>query len=372
MHIIVPALSVSLVIVLVLCLAQAADSGVPVPAASRPASGPVASAPTNQWVDISDPLERKLIADGKKIGWPGKGSAGVGVDPATGDVYLVMSDLGIWRSTDRGATFQRYDDGSATGRCESGYSLQFDPASAGRRMAYIGIWGSSTMTLDGGKTWLRIKDAPARMAVLSVDWSGPEANTLATIVTHSTNTCYVTGDRGQTWTKLGDYNGIGLFDSKTIVATPDAGGIVRSADGGRTWEEVSKLTPTGRAMLIFRDKGYWISKEGLLVSKDKGKTWEVLGKPVDARWGPYFGRDEKHFAVVTPDGFMTTSDAGQTWTLAAPLPNEYWKKRIRDLAKADKANFGQGWFVTFGWDSVADTFYISEMGHPTYRYQRAP
>ena len=46
--------------------------------------------------------------DGKKIGYPGL-TAGVAVDPATGDVYMVVCDQGLWKSTDAGSTFARIE-----------------------------------------------------------------------------------------------------------------------------------------------------------------------------------------------------------------------------------------------------------------------
>ena len=63
-----------------------------------------------KWVSISDGVVAKLTAEGKKIGWPGL-TSGVGVDRTNGDVYMVVCDQGIWKSTDHGATFARIDGG---------------------------------------------------------------------------------------------------------------------------------------------------------------------------------------------------------------------------------------------------------------------
>ena len=66
-----------------------------------------------------------------KPGYPGK-TAGVAVDPATGDVFMVVPDQGLWKSTDHGGTFARVDDKAIGGRCETGFALDFDPA--GKRL----------------------------------------------------------------------------------------------------------------------------------------------------------------------------------------------------------------------------------------------
>src|SRR4051794_7133543 len=99
-----------------------------------------------KWVPISESVTSKV-----KPGYPGKGTAGVAVDPSNGDVYMVVSDQGMWKSTDKGETFTRVDGKAIGGRCETGFALNFDPA--GKRLACFMIYGSCASTDDGGKTW---------------------------------------------------------------------------------------------------------------------------------------------------------------------------------------------------------------------------
>jgi len=63
-----------------------------------------------QWVPISHDVTAKI-----KPGYPGK-TAGVAVDPVTGDVFMVVPDQGIWKSSDHGKSFERVDDGLVSGR----------------------------------------------------------------------------------------------------------------------------------------------------------------------------------------------------------------------------------------------------------------
>ena len=67
-----------------------------------------------EWVNISDTTTAPL-----KPGYGGP-TAGVTVDRASGDVFFVVSDLGLWRSSDHGATFARCDEKNIGGRCETG------------------------------------------------------------------------------------------------------------------------------------------------------------------------------------------------------------------------------------------------------------
>ena len=67
------------------------------------------------WVDISSPIVEKLTAAGQKTAWPGE-TAGVAVDPTSGDVYMIVTGQGVWKSTNIGKTFTRVDGGKVGGR----------------------------------------------------------------------------------------------------------------------------------------------------------------------------------------------------------------------------------------------------------------
>src|SRR4051812_2018201 len=83
----------------------------------RAADAP-AAAPGGGWVNVSDPVIKKLEGEGKKIDWPGL-TAGVICDATNGDVYMVVPGQGLWKSSDRGGTFARVDGGAISGRCET-------------------------------------------------------------------------------------------------------------------------------------------------------------------------------------------------------------------------------------------------------------
>src|SRR5438067_1721801 len=85
--------------------------------ASIAASSLAGGAEKQTWVPISAGVLAKV-----KPGYPGK-TAGVTVDPATGDVYMVVPDQGLWKSVDHGETFARCDGGKVGGRCETGFAL---------------------------------------------------------------------------------------------------------------------------------------------------------------------------------------------------------------------------------------------------------
>ncbi len=318
------------------------------------------------WVPISDGVLKQLAREDRKLGYPG-GTAGVSVDRTTGEVYMIVPDQGVWKSFDRGATFTRVDGGNLGGRCETGFALNADPA--GRRLACFMLDGSAALMSGSGRVWKSLAQNGRGWDYGTADWSQPEPKTLLAVHHESGEELYVSTDGGKAWKLLGKgYTALGIFDAATFVASTGTG-IMRSTDGGASWTKVSDRTPTGRVMCVFKGVGYWISKDGLLVSKDRGATWGTQGSAIEAAWGPFFGKNERQIAVVgrvgAEVGFWRTEDAGATWKAVAPFP-AFDKEGPPDWTPSKQ--WAAGWFTNFGWDPIGNIFYASRMGHPTLKY----
>ena len=303
------------------------------------------TAHAGEWVNISDSTTAPL-----KPGYGGP-TAGIVVDRASGDVFMVVSDLGLWRSADRGATFARCDEKNIGGRCETGWALQADPA--GKRLACFMIYGDSALTSDGGKTWTKFKTSHLDFG--AVDWADTGRRLLA--IRHESGGLLTTSDDGgATWKDLEKgFSGCGVLDHATFVATKEKEpGIFRSTDAGAMWAKVSDEKPSAGVPVVFDGAAYWPTGKTVLVSGDKGATWSAAGAPVDAGYGPFFDT-AKHFVVVGKSGFSETRDGGQTWQPVAPLPAGFVMARVGP---------------NFAWDPRADVFYASTMTKPTFKYQR--
>jgi len=312
-----------------------------------------------KWVVISDGVVEQLAKEGKKIAWPGL-TAGIACDRTSGDLYMLVAGQGIWRSADLGKTFERLDGGKVGGRCETSYSLDFDPN--GKRCACFMLDGPGAMSLDNGKTWSDCKDKSRGFDNAAVDWSQETPKTIFAVRHEAGGLALLSQDAGKTYKEIGTdckgFKSVGVFGEQVFVATKDKQpGILRSTDAGATWTKVSDLSPSGLVARVLNGTGYWTSAQGLLVSKDKGATWAVQGGPVAAGAGPYFGKDEKNIVVVTKEGLTETTDGGQSWKAVAPVPKEY------DFSP-------NGWFTNFGWDPVHNVFYVSRMGKAALKFER--
>ena len=315
------------------------------------------------WVNISAPIVDKIKESSKKQPWP-EVTAGVAVDPATGDVYMVVTGEGIWKSTDAGKTFERVDGGKISGRCETAFALNFD--SSGKRLACFMLDGKCGWTGDAGKTWNSFADAGRNWDFAAVDWSTDTVQHIFAGHHETGGEVMYSADGGRTWTKLfkekefDRTGGLGIFDQKTLVYTQKGSGIQRSTDAGKNWTKVAEQEPIGRAVNVFEGKAYWLGKEGLLVSADKGSTWTVQGKPVNASIGPYFdAKNAKRIVVAGTKGIFKSNDGGETWQIVATLP--------AGLEKLPKA----GWYTNVAWDPVRDIYYASLMGKHTFRLEGA-
>ncbi len=322
--------------------------------------GFVGPGPKGQGAGAWTPISQGVLAELDKTHTPSNDpfavlTAGIAVDRTNGDVYLLANNIGICKSTDRGQTFSLVSGQAVTGRFETDGGLNIDPN--GKRLMCFTIYGSSAYSPDGGRTW-----SPSRVGHLdygAVDWQD-SGRALLAIGHESGGKLLYSGDAGANWSTLGTgFWGAGMFDRTVLLTTRDGqAGIQRSSDGGKTWETVCDQRTSAPVMVEFHGDGYWLSEAGLLVSRDKGRTWTLLGPtPKGAALGPLIGRTARDMVIGAPDGLYRSSDGGRTWSFAAPSA-----PGITVLAG--------GKYGIYGWDPIHNLFYASQMAKPAYRYPR--
>lgn len=297
-------------------LALAALLGGPLTLHAQTAPPATQPTPTGQWINISN----SLAAIAGRVKEPGV--TGLVVDPATGDLYVGYGHAGIWKSTDQGQTFALSDGGKFNAMGCTPYSCDADPE--GGRLVFWGMYGRSMITLDSGKTWSIAGDGHHDWG--SIDWSDPAAKTMW-VCPHGGNV--ISFDAGKTWNKKAEdkINGFGIFDSKTFAGLlVDA--VFLSTDPPNDFvKKTRKIAPAPETcMRVYKGVGYWVSPQGMLVSKDKGQTWQIQGQPLpNPIGGPYFGENANHMMAVTRENFIETIDGGQNWTAVAPaLGDPHW------------------------------------------------
>jgi photosystem II stability/assembly factor-like uncharacterized protein len=201
----------------------------------------------------------------------------------------------------------------------------------------------------------------------AVDWTDPDLKFVLTLKHEAGGLLMASRDGGTTFTEVGKGYGSGwVFDGQTAVVAEAKNkdrpkpNLVRTTDGGKTWQPCGEYSPVGResaqALPKWHDGSlYWLVEGALIASADKGATWKKVGDVKDGRYGPVFGKDAKHLFVLTGAGVVESTDGGATWAKPVAVP--------RDLK-------GVGGLTWLEYDPKNDVLYLMKMGSDLFKLSR--
>lgn len=259
------------------------------------------------------------------------------VDDNTG--WITGQDGVILHTTDAGLTWTLQDSGTELGLT----GVQFADANTGIAVGANGFW---LTTSDGGATW-------------ETDWSTVTRESLRAVSFVDASTGWVGGsngellattDAGATWTQQDPGITDGILDMQFVdedtgfaVSRGSEFGqpqtwfvrVLRTTDGGATWEEVffeERETFIGLNAVSVPDAGTIVAAGWNLVlrSEDGGDTWtEQDTKSERTSFNSVFFTDADHGVLVGDRRIagdedpgvhlvLTTNDGGATWTDVAP------------------------------------------------------
>jgi hypothetical protein len=314
-----------------------------------------APARSAEWQPVTVDLLKKV-----KPGYGGL--SGVGVDHRGGDVYVSVSDQGVFRSTDQGRTWKQHGDRPFKGRTEWPGALLIDPVGKGKRLVCATVYGAPVAfcSTDGGK-WKFLNERSNHVDWCAVDWSNADSKFMLALKHESGGLLIVSRDGGKTFADVGKGHGPAwVFDARTAVVaelkTKDRPkpGLLRTSDAGKTF------TPCGSYHAVALPKWhagtlYWLAGDDLLATTDKGKTWKKLGTVKGGRYGPIFGKDGKHLFVLANAGIVESRDGGASWSRPIALPDDL--KRVEALSWMD-------------YDPIHDVLYAMKMRSQLYKLSR--
>ena len=105
---------------------------------------------------------------------------------------------------------------------------------------------------------------------------------------------------------------------------PQALGLIRSEDAGKSWTSVSELGKADfHAIETAGDDviAALFQQPQVLVSGDEGKTWETRAAPLPLVALEVDPRDAKQWIGSTERGIFMSQDSGETWRQIDPTPN---------------------------------------------------
>lgn len=303
-----------------------------------------------------------MTADLVKQEKPGFGGVcGVAVDHASGDVYIDLSDRGIFRSTDQGKSWQRVG-AEIRGRTEWPGCLMLDPVGGTKKMVVAFVYGSPIAVRAGADAdWTFLDKKSQHIDWCAVDWTDPAMTLIIALKHESGDLLIVSRDGGKTFAEIGKgYGPAWVFDKETAVVaearskTRPNPRLLRTTDAGKTFtpgpEYTARALPRWHGGVL-----YWVVEGALIATSDHGQTWKKLSNLKDGRFGPIWGKDDKHLFVLTGAGIVESSDGGASWGKPLPLP---------------KAMGGISTLTWMEYDPVHDTLYAMRMGSDLYRLHR--
>jgi photosystem II stability/assembly factor-like uncharacterized protein len=311
------------------------------------------------------------------------------IDPLNPDIVWTgtQSQTGAFKSTDGGETWKKMDKG-ITEKSLTLRGFTVDPRSSDIVYAAgeISSWewsGASRMghefdltkgvvykTTDGGQNWNRIWEGDNLARYIWIDPRNPQVVYVSTGIfdREAANSDYATktaggmgviksSDGGQTWQQVN--NGLenlyigSLFMHPTnpdillagagVVTYPDGAGVYLTTDGGATWKKTLDAYVIAAVEFSVSDPkiAYAGNISEFYRSEDGGNTWRRM-TPDAGRWGPEgvsvgtpidFQVDPRNpdrvFVNAYGGGNFVSEDGGATWEIAS---KGYTGAMVRDIA----------------------------------------
>ena len=260
-------------------------------------------------------------------------------DSLTG--WLVSKASGIWITTDGGISWNAQNGQLSLS------SLSFPEPGYGWAFGADGIYAST----DGGGTWHR--QSPARATGggrMTSRWSGYAVGFGAVFRTVDGGTSWDTVGSRATSVSLTDVIMKSAQQIWTVGGIATHGEIISSLDGGASWFKPVAFYPKWLRSLKFADSlTGWACGDGgtMLKSTDGGFTWNASTSPTSADLWKITFTDVHHASCAGAGVMLSTTDGGDNWS-AYQVPNGddirslWFYDRQRGWAAGGSVNSGRG------------------------------
>jgi photosystem II stability/assembly factor-like uncharacterized protein len=275
---------------------------------------------------------------------------------------IALDDDNIWLTGGYGVIFHSSDGGQNWTRQNSGEkeTVLCDGVFLDKQNGWVvGVSGTILHTSDGGATWNRQTTGTDRhlfgitFADKDYGWAVGEWGTII----H-------TADGGATWKKQHKefdriLNNVYFADRKEGWLVGERGTILHTTDGGETWnpqlpksferasfeDELFNPPPSLFGMYFTdRDNGWACGIDGTIIrTSDGGTTWNDLSSGTEQTLYTIYIKNGKSWVVGDKGTYLMSDDNGTTWKLYEELITT--KKPFRDICFS---SLEKGWIVGAG------------------------
>lgn len=275
---------------------------------------------------------------------PGEFVNDVWVSPHDANLIFMAADspTRLYRSDDRGTSVT-----AVLNTPGANPKLTFHATSADT------LWllgGTDWISVDGGLTWSDFDRPASQGSVRSMIHTALEDALYLHLISWDTHRLFRSADNGTSWTlqyespvpldRLWTRAGAvdTLYSMRMLPPWADGDSIIRSSDGGQSWEYMA----SGQAGVIYwemvedhlrfhpDDPSVWVCSGRVpqgtfaIISTDGGASFDLLYGP----WGgPEFVRPEilrdGSLLAITEDNLWRSTDLGQSWTTLMDFPALY-------------------------------------------------
>ncbi len=253
-------------------------------------------------------------------------------DFASPTAGLGVAEVGVYRTTDGGVQFNQVYGGAARA------VLYLTSAVA------VAIADSTFVrSTDGGIGWTAGEGADGRTQLVRISDTEALAYGRGGSFPDFDDRMFRTSDGGLTWTDLGEIMPEGVHSlvvtaPATVVGADLSGNLFRSTDGGQTWTQTfASPGPRpgflGSTTPVFPDAqtGYFAFGAGYVVkTNDGGASWEQVSSGYGASLHDIAMLPGGELVAVGEGGTVLASSGGPSWTLQPPFTT-------LDLVAADVA-----------------------------------
>ncbi len=286
----------------------------------------------NTWTPFKDSIEPAAIQI--PPAWE-RGSLNKQVNrlAAINDVIIAGTGGGVFRSIDRGKTWEEANQGLPNGeRGSLAPSIKALAVIGGR--IYAGVEDSGLFFSDDlGRSWTEASRDLRDMTVKGLVRKGEKL-----FAATSENGIFVSLDQGRHWRATGAF-----FPGKEILSFAGIGdhflawttnGIYLSTDEGRSWmaSETGLTAQYAYSFVVSGAKIFTETNNGLLVSTDQGQSWTKLSVIGENLAIYALAADEGRLYAGTNNGVFLSTDDGRSWTQLVDIDFRYFSKDVYSLA----------------------------------------